>query len=424
MRTAAELPPDTPAPSDTRSATRILYVEGCRDGTVGGSHTCLHRTIANLDRRRFHPIAVFYDDHATADALRGLGVEVRILPNEAPTDLSVFLKNAPTPLAQLALPLRVLQKAHNLLWHFLRPAASYALLIHRLRINIVHLNNSLNTNHEWIVAAKLAGAQVVSHERGISYRLSRTSLALGRFVDAFICMSNAIQEPLLQQGLSRQRIRVVYDGLDTSELSIRRSPEALRATYGIALSAPVVGTVGNIKRWKGQETVIRATAILKHTWPDITCLFVGEAHEHDPYKQHLERLVQELGLETNVIFAGYQPDPWDFFNLMSVVIHSSIEPEPFGMVNLEAMYLGKACVSTTIGGPAEIFEEGRTGLLIPPGDPQALADKVALLLSRDTLRHALGRAANQAVVERFRIADTVHHIEAVYEHLCPASDTI
>lgn len=361
---------------------------------------------------------MFYDEHAIAGALRTAGIEVHVLPNQLPADFSAGLRRLAPSLASLAGALRPFQRAYNFIWHFFGQVLSCVRLIHRWRVDIVHLNNSLNSNHEWMVAAKLGGVRAISHERGISERLSRTSIVLGRRLDAIVCVSEVTKAPLLRQGLNAERISVIYDGLDTNHFAGQASTGRVREEYGLPSGAPVVGVVGNIKHWKGQEVMIRATSILAESWPDIRCLLVGGFNGDDEYKRRLDTLIHDSGLHGNIIFTGFQERPWDFIGAMDVVVHSSIEPEPFGMVNLEAMYMKKPVVSTTIGGPAEIFEHGTTGVLIAPGDPKVLAEAVAHLLSDPGTRTRLGEAAHDAVVRRFRIDDTVRKLESLFERVC------
>ena len=401
------------------SVKRILYVEGCRDGTVGGSHTCLYSMVANFDRRRFYPIVVFYYDHAIAEKLRRIGVETHILKYFKPLDFSSLSKKVSPSLKRIFMPVIIFQKLVNFLWYFLMPAILYARYLRKLRIDIIHLNNSLNSNHEWMLAAMISRIKIVSHERGINENLSKTSKVFGRSLDKLICMSEIIRTPLLKQSLIKTKTVIIYDGIDTSKVVINRSPEELKLTYGIGNDDPVIGVVGNIKQWKGQEIVVRATALLKKDWPGIKCLLVGGTIDGDLYKEKLENITRELLIEKNVIFAGFQENPADFMNIMDVVIHSSIAPEPFGMVNLEAMYIKKPVVSTNIGGPMEIFKNGEDGVLIEPNNPVELARKISMLLESPKLRMKLGQRANETVMRRFRINDTVSKIQKVYEEICP-----
>jgi glycosyltransferase involved in cell wall biosynthesis len=396
---------------------KVLYVEGCRDGTVGGSHTCLYSMVANLDRKKISPVAAFYYDQIVAGKLRDLGVETHIFRNEKPLSIAQLTERFSPRVRRLLLALLPIQKAVNVGWLFLRPAVAYARFLKKHEIDILHLNNSLNTNHDWMLAAKLSGTTLISHERGISPNLSRTARALGGSADRIICMSKVIGDPLLAQGFEKSKVVVVYDGIDPSRINARTPPEQLRAAYRIGHDDPVIGIVGNIKDWKGQETVIRATAILKSAWPQIRCLVVGGFGVDDPYKAHLDRVIDELGLHGHVVFTGFQSNPADFLNIMDVVVHASILPEPFGMVNLEAMYMKKAVVSTNVGGPTEIFSDGEDGILIQPGSPTALAEKITLLLERPEFRLAMGVKAHESVLRKFTVANTARQVERIYEQL-------
>jgi glycosyltransferase involved in cell wall biosynthesis len=121
--------------------------------------------------------------------------------------------------------------------------------------------------------------------------------------------------------------------------------------------------------------------------------------------------------EENVIFPGFQENPADFMKIMDVVGNSSIESEPFGMVNLEAMRMKIPVVATNIGGPTEIFDHGEDGILIEPGNPVLLARKISVLLENPELRGTMGPKAYKTLVGKFKIFDTVYRIEEAYEEM-------
>lgn len=397
---------------------RILYIEGCKDGSVGGSHTCLFSMVANMDRKKYYPIVVFYDDHVIAKRFRELEVETHIFKKYTPLNFRDIIKSVSPRLVRMVPVLTPFQKMVNLIWYYLRPSLIYMQYLKKHNIDIVHLNNSLNSNHEWMLGGILSGVKIVSHERGISGKLSRTSRALGNMLDLQICMSKVISYPLIKQGLDESKIKVVYDGIDMSKIRIESQPEYIKGAYHISEDAPIIGVLGNIKKWKGQETVVRATAILKKTFPGIKCLLVGGVVEGDTFKTRLGEIIQNSGIEQNIIFTGFQRNPADLLNVMDVVIHSSIEPEPFGMVNLEAMYMKKPVISTNIGGPMEIFEDGMNGILIEPGNPELLAQNILKLLNNPDLRKKMGERAHETVIRKFNILDTVNHIHNIYNELC------
>jgi|GEM_PF-381352 len=399
------------------SVKRILYVEGCRDGTVGGSHSCLFSMVANLDRQRFYPIVIFYDNHNIAVRLRGLGIETHIFKKYSPLDIRLLLENVTPLLGKISLLFLPLQKTANFVWTFLWPALLYSSYLKKNSIDIVHLNNSIKGNHEWTLAAKIAGMKVLTHERGFSKNLPIIIRFLVNRLDAVICITRLIYSGLLHEGVPKARLKMIYDGVDPSNLRVKENKIPIRKKYGIESNDPIIGVVGNIKEWKGQEIVVRATAILKRTWPGIKCLLVGGVIEGDSYKKKLEGIIQELNIGQNVIFTGFQNNPGDLMNVMDVVVHSSIKPEPFGMVNLEAMYLKKPVVSTKCGGPTEVIADGENGFLIDHGDPFLLANKLSFILRENGLRDRIGENAYEFVTKNLMISNTVKEVMEVYEDI-------
>lgn len=383
---------------------------------MGGSHTCLYSMVTHLDRKRFHPLVAFYDDHYIAHRLRKQGIETLIVRKYDPISWM-----ARDPLRSgnkhLNLPPVLLRKAINFSRCFLLAGAAYARFLKRMHIDLLHLNNSLATNHEWMLAAKMAGVKVLTHQRGISEHPSRTERFFSRRLDAVLCTSKALCDELGRRGVRLERLRVIYDGIDTERLRITKTPETVRKALDIPSNSPVFGMVGNIKEWKGQETVIRATALLRKTWPGIRCLLVGGTVPGDSYKSRLDQIIQELDISKSIIFTGYQESPQNLLNIMDVVVHASINPEPFGMVNLEAMFLKKPIVSTNIGGPTEIFLHGENGILIEPQNHVLLSDTVSELLADPVRRASLGERAYETVVRKFTISHTLRQIHQTYEEI-------
>lgn len=396
---------------------RILYIEGCKDGTVGGSHISLFSMVANIDRKKFYPVVVFYDDHGIAARLRELGVETHILKKYPTLDFRKIINSTSPRLASMVPAFIPFQKAVNLLWYIIIPALIHMRYLTKYNIDIVHLNNSLNNNHEWMLAAKLAGAKIVSHERSINERLPRISRLLGNIIDFHICITKAVSYPLIKQGLAESKIKVVYNGIDMSKMRIKSQPEHIKLLYNISEDVPIIGVLGNIKKWKGQETVVRATATLKKTFPGIKCLLVGDVNGGDTFKKTLEKTIQELKIEQNIIFTGFQQNPADLVNVMDIVIHSSIEPEPFGRVIIEAMFLKKPVIATNMGGPIEILTDGEDGILVEPANPELLAQKILELFGNPELMKKLGERAHETVLRRFDILGTVNHIHNIYNEL-------
>lgn len=390
-------------------AKRVLFVEGNPDGTVGGSFFLMLDLILGLDRNQFEPTAVYRFDNFVADRLRAAGVPVVIMPPVIP--LTFDRK-------WMAVALAPIKKAANFVRGFVLPTLSYARFLRRHRIDLINLNNSITRNHPWMVAAFLTRTLCVTHEMGINAHYSWLSRFLGRRLGAVISLSHVIHDAMRERNADLPNIEVIHCGIDASRYKQVESPAELRLKHGIAADAPITGVVGNIRTWKGQETIVRATAVLRQRFPGIRCILVGGHTAADrEYMERLQSLCTTLDIEANVVFAGFQKNAIDYMRLMDVVAHTSISPEPFGIVTLEAMSLGKPLVSTTIGGPAEVVVNGVTGILVEPGDPDLLAQAISRLLDDPRAAAEMGENGLRRLHEEFSLEKNLRRTLAVYERV-------
>jgi glycosyltransferase involved in cell wall biosynthesis len=188
---------------------------------------------------------------------------------------------------------------------------------------------------------------------------------------------------------------LVYPGasLDAFDSSRLPSPLAMRLKLGLAGTGPLIGMAGRLQRWKGMHLFISAMAQIRASHPEARAVIVGGAHETEPqYGAEHRAQAHALGLDDAVIFAGFQPNVAEWMQAMDVVVHAS-DREPFGIVVVEAMALGKPVVAGAAGGPAEIIADGETGLLTPYGDTGSLARAVARYLDDRAFAARVGAAA-------------------------------
>jgi glycosyltransferase involved in cell wall biosynthesis len=198
----------------------------------------------------------------------------------------------------------------------------------------------------------------------------------------------------------------------------------VRRQLGIGPDELVIGVVGNIKDWKGQDVLIRALPLLPRATP-WKCLVIGAVSATSPtsvaYGRLLEDLVREFGLVDRVIFTGYRSDVPALVRALDILVHTSVTPEPFGLVILEGMALAKPVVCSAHGGPVEIVEDGVSGFLVPPGDPEALSVRLVMLLASREIRDQTGRRALQRVDCCFNVSQHVGRVQKVYRSLWQAA---
>lgn len=382
-----------------RKLRKVLYVESNTDGTIGGSHYCMLNLVENLDRSEFEPLVLFYQDHALVPRFR-TAAETLVMKPHRPVCWGNGAETSWFPL-----PLILARRSINFI-KFAYTVAEYIIFLKRRRISLVHQNNSITRHREWMCAAFLAGVPCVASERGLNQRYTLMDRAYARRLALIIPMSLWIMDHMIERGVSSDNIRVMYDGLDPKRINVARAAETIREEYHIRPNQPVVGIVGNIREWKGQETVVRAMITVTKAHPGTVCFFIGAATPDDkPYADRLHTLIKQAGIEANVRFTGYQQDPASFVNIMKLVIHASVHPEPFGMVVLEAMAQRKAVIGSRAGGVIEMVVEGKTGYTFPPGDFATLSAQIIELLDNPDKAHQMGEEGYKRLISSF----TLHH---------------
>jgi glycosyltransferase involved in cell wall biosynthesis len=193
----------------------------------------------------------------------------------------------------------------------------------------------------------------------------------------------------------RRRTRVVYPGIDARDAPppSREVRARTLSSLGIPEDATVVGMVGRLQRWKGMHVLVEAMPELLARFPKLHVVIVGGDHPLEPgYREDLEARSTALRVADRLHLAGYRPDGVRWMNMFDVVVHAS-DSEPFGLVVLEAMALGKPLVAGAEGGPAEIVRDGVDGFLVPYGDVATLGDRVSRYLADPELAARTGRAA-------------------------------
>lgn len=206
---------------------------------------------------------------------------------------------------------------------------------------------------------------------------------------------------------AQQRIRrsapvsVLHPGIDVNRFRVGSDTE-LRAQYGIDASSPLISLVGRLQPWKGQAQFLQAAALIAKSHPDARFAIVGGAilgWEGD-YPQQLVHLAHSLGIHSKVIFTGHTSEVPRWMAASNIVINAS-DPEPFGLVVIEAMAAGCAVVAVASGGPKDIIGNRSTGLLCQSSEPRHLADMIDELLRDRLLALRLGQAARRRVEQRF-----------------------
>ncbi len=235
-----------------------------------------------------------------------------------------------------------------------------------------------------------------------------------RFVNKFIVVSQSLQEFLIKEhGIAPDKVTKIYNGieLDQYKPNLEQS-EKIRKEFLVREDEFVVGSIGRLTYEKGHEFLLKSVPKVSEAFPRTKFVLVGDGQ----LKLKLENLARELEISQNCMFLGFRDDIQEVLSSFDVfVLPSIMEGHPIAI--LEAMAMAKPIVASDIDGIREQVENGRTGILIPPGDPKALAEGINQLLKDRFQAHKFGMEARKQVEEIFDIRRQVALHEEVYKDL-------
>lgn len=263
------------------------------------------------------------------------------------------------------------------------------------------------------LAGRLRGVPTVYTEHGYypdEPSLARWVQALpARMVGRLVAVSGALRATMQRRFWLRKAPIVVENGVELPDPPPASERDRLRRSVGAAPDELVIGTVGRLVPVKDQASLIRAFARVRASVPALRLVIVGDG----PERTALEALAGTLGLRADVVFTGARSDAAALTHGFDVYVSSSIS-EGMPMAVLEAMAGGRAVVATRVGACDELLAHGDAGVLVPPGEPRALADAVLALVLDPARRAALGDAARARAEAHYRVESCAARYFAIY----------
>ncbi len=230
-----------------------------------------------------------------------------------------------------------------------------------------------------------------------------------------VCISRSIESQLVRWGVPAGQLACVPDAVPLPESPPDR--RSLRARLQLPDDATAVGCIGALTAEKDHATLLHAARVLHTSHPHARVIIVGDG----PLLQNLQRLRDQLGLRDVVQFAGFIPEAQTLIGAFDIFVLCS-RAEGLGSTVLDAFAAGVAVAATAVGGIPELVNDGVTGLLVPPGEPERLAAAIAHLLDDAALRQHLTAAARQLVQQEVTLARMAERYRRVYEQaLRPSS---
>jgi glycosyltransferase involved in cell wall biosynthesis len=285
--------------------------------------------------------------------------------------------------------------------------------INQENISILHLNNGFE-NLEAHLAGRLTGCGLVFHAHG-PCGTARLTRWLARRAQHCIAISQPVASSLRSAGVADVTVMPNPLTVDSVMLDPQERWETRRA-YGVPPGALTLGSVGRIVPWKGQLEFLRAAAVAMQQVPEAVAVVIGDVtDDSQSYGETLREEVHRLGIRDRVIFTGFIQDPRKAYALVDVLVHSSIQPEPFGLVLTEAMALGIPVVASASGGPREILNDGVDGFLRDPLDAVNVGSLLVSLLTDADLRQRIACAGRETATSRFSVDRYVARLADFYD---------
>ena len=371
-----------------------MHVHNSAD--IYGASRMLLRWFKGMDRTRLEPVAVLPEEGPLKKLIEAEKVKVILHP-------------------QLSIITRPVFRSWRILLFLLNyPVSVFFLwrLIRQQRIDLVYTNTGVMVSPA--LSAWLAGVPHVWHVRESFEEFRGIWPAFSGFITRFSAKVIAVSNPIASQFISQGKVVVIHDGFSMEEFQVPK--QQLRAEFQARYDLTghfVVGCVGRIKlRRKGQEFLIRATALLKQRGLPIKALVVGVPFPgNESHGEQIQQLAAQLGIEESVVFTGELPDTRGAYAAMDVLALTSAQPEPFGNVVMEAMGMGVPVIATNIGGSLDQVVDGATGFLIPPANAEALAEAIEKLMRNPELRQQMGVAGRERLHSSFALEEMVRKLE-------------
>lgn len=355
--------PGITKPKPVNHPTNILIVMPLAEQRGGGELTLIH-LLRVVPRREARFRVALLEDGPLAAEFDRLGHDVIVIPAGRLRQLHRYV-------ATVLRLVRVARQA-DLVWSWMSKAHLYAALAAALaRRPAVWNQLGTPSEGEWMdrLVTALPAAGVIANSRAGLEAQARL--------------------------WPHRQVRLVYPGVDLHDFDPDRvgNRDSARARLDLPLSAPLIGIVARLQRWKGIHLVIEAMPKVLTAHPDARLFVIGGRHSLEPhYERELRDLVASLGLDDHIRLVGLQQNVSEWMQAMDALVMASYG-EPFGMVIIEAMALGKPVVASDTGGPTEIISPGIDGLLFKTGDTVSLAETLLLVLDQPDLAREIGSNA-------------------------------
>lgn len=368
--------------------TKVLHL--ISGGDTGGAKTHIFTLMKGLSGKVDTKIICFIKD-TFYDEAKERGIDIEVYPQEKRWDLSVVSK----------LSDEIKNGKYDLV-HAHGARANFICMFLKKKINVPMVTT---VHSDYMLDFK------DSFYKNLIYT-TLNKMSLKKF-DHYICVSDNFKKMLVDRGFDKNKIHVLYNGIDIDEKTLYIPKTAFLEKYKINYNGEfLVGIAARLDKVKDHETFIKACKETLEINPDIIFLIAGDGDE----QKKLEEMAKSFGIEKNIYFLGFVRDKYSFFNAIDVNVLTSIS-ESFPYVILEAARLSVPTVSTKTGGIPEIIKDDYTGYLFPVGNYKSLSRYILDLYDqRDKLKE-LGDNIKREVVERYSHLSMGERQKEIYDEI-------
>lgn len=385
-------------------ALTILYVHSSDE--MYGADLILLQLVERLDPKQFKPIVVLPNDvpyqGLLGQALRERNIKVVHL------NLAVLRRKY---FSLMGFPLYI--------WRLITSTCFLIQLIHREKVAIVHSNTVAvmpgafaafitHTPHIWHVHEIIVNPRFLWRLTSwLLPRLSERVVTVSESVRAHICAGNRLND---------DKAIVIYNGIDLTRFNDKISDgEKIRVEWGVKPSQTLIGMIGRISGWKGQDYFLEAANLVVKIKPKVHFVLVGGIFPGQEFLlDGLRDMVNKYRLNDLVTLSDYRLDIPAVLNAFDIFVLPSTLPDPFPTVVLEAMAAGKPIVANAHGGSVEMIEHQVTGLLVKPGQINEMALSIAYLIENPSKRKDMGECGRKRLMDKFSLESFVQNWVNLY----------
>jgi glycosyltransferase involved in cell wall biosynthesis len=362
----------------------VRVVELMATGTNGGAQEHVYSLLSRMDRDRYEPTLISLSHGSAERKIARLGIPVHVI--EEPDD-AIAVGAVAALLAGIGPEI-----VHN----------------HMYRAELVGTRAAIALGEAGHARPYVVGTVHSSRIRSPEDREVLRSLTPR--MDHLIAVSRAMEHKIADERPSDVPVSLIYNGVDLVRYDHTDPCCTLREEYHMPAEAQIAGVVARLEHEKGHPTLLDAWPRVMRRVPNAWLLVVGEGSR----RPELEAQAAALGIVERVVFTGRRDDVPAVTAALDVAVLPSYR-EAQGLTILEAMALSRPVVASAVGGIPEMIEDGRTGLLVPPHDPDALAAAIIRLFTDHAYADLLAKGGHDLVHERFCVELMVAAIEDIYD---------